>query len=560
MADTRRPCATVPRMLLHFPSSRAFTAATTALLLLAARPGWPQSPVASASGWDPTGPAATRWFAHVERLASDGMRGREAGSAEHREAADYVASQFKAAGLLPGTPTGFLQPVALTSRRLLEERSSLALVRDGVAEPVTLGAQATFGMRIDPAEAVAAPLVFAGYGLQAPEAGIDDFSGLDVRGKVVVHLVGSPAALPASLSAHHQSAWVRAATLRRLGAIGLIAIPNPRTLSLPWERSSANRLLPAMALADASLGDSAGQQVSITFNPAHAEALFAGSGRTFAELLALADTGQALPHFPLPLAIRARVAVDRQPVASHNVVGLLPGSDPALAGEYVVLTAHLDHLGVGTPINGDAIYNGAMDNASGIATLIEAASAVVAARPRRSVLFVAVTAEEKGLLGSRFFAHHPTVPRRAVVAGINMDMFLPLYPLRQVMVLGLGDSDLGDDVRTVAGTVGLGVQGDPQPRRNRFTRSDQYSFIREGIPALALKVGYDPGTPEAAIEAAWTKERYHAPSDDLEQPIDRAAAAGFTDVIGRLTVQVANRETKPSWKPESFFRRFVSPP
>ena len=350
---------------------------------------------------------------------------------------------------------------------------------------------------------------------------------------------------------------MRAETLRRLGAIGLISIPNPKTTDVPWERSSANRLAPAMALADASLGDSAGQQLAITFNPAHAELLFAGSGHTFAELLALAENRQPLPHFALPVSVRARVAVEKHPVESQNVVGLLRGSDPALAGEYVVLSAHLDHVGVGAPVNGDAIYNGAMDNASGIATLIEAASAIVAAKPKRSVLFVAVTAEEKGLLGSRYFARNPTVPRGAIVADINMDMFLPLYPLRQLMVLGLDESDLGDDVRAVAAAVGIGVQADPQPLRNRFIRSDQYSFIREGVPALAMKVGVEPGSPEAAIEAAWTKDRYHAPSDDLQQPIDRAAAVGFTEVIGRLAVQVANRPTRPAWNPESFFRRFA---
>ena len=224
-----------------------------------------------------------------------------------------------------------------------------------------------------------------------------------------------------------------------------------------------------------------------------------------------------------------------------------------------MLTAHLDHVGVGAPINGDAIYNGAMDNASGIATLIESASAIAAARPRRSVLLVAVTAEEKGLLGSRYFARNPTVPRASIVANINMDMFLPLFPLKQLMVLGLDESDLGDDVRAVAQEVGLGVLADPQPLRNRFIRSDQYSFVRDGVPALAMKVGVELGTPEAAIEAAWTQERYHAPSDDLQQPINRAAAVGFTEVIGRLAVRVANRPTRPTWKPDSFFRRFVRP-
>jgi Zn-dependent M28 family amino/carboxypeptidase len=210
-------------------------------------------------------------------------------------------------------------------------------------------------------------------------------------------------------------------------------------------------------------------------------------------------------------------------------------------------------------MNGDSIYNGAMDNASGIATLIESAKAVVEARPKRSVLFVAVTAEEKGLLGSRYFALNPTVPGGAMVANINMDMFLPLFPMKQVMVLGLDESDLGDDVRAVATAMGLGVQPDPEPQRNRFIRSDQYSFIREGVPALAMKVGYVEGSPEAQVSADWTRERYHGPADDLDQPIDRAAAADFTTMIGDLCVRVANRAVRPSWKDGSFFRRFAKP-
>ena len=175
------------------------------------------------------------------------------------------------------------------------------------------------------------------------------------------------------------------------------------------------------------------------------------------------------------------------------------------------------------------------------------------------MVFVAVTAEEKGLLGSRYYSLNPTVPREAIVANVNMDMFLPLFPLKSLMVLGLDESDLGDEVRAVAQEMGIGVQPDPQPQRNRFIRSDQYNFIRQGIPALALKLGFEPGSPEAKIDADWTRERYHAPSDDLAQPIDRAAAVGFTDMIGRLSLRVANRDTRPSWKGDSFFKRFVRP-
>jgi Zn-dependent M28 family amino/carboxypeptidase len=542
----------IPSSLRHAVSALLFTA------LLAAC-SQPAAPAGHAAGAGPGGDSAARWFSHVEALANDDMRGRETGSPEHRKAAEYIAEHFKAAGLQPAGTDGYLQPVAFRSRKIDETQSSLALVRGGKTEPVSLGEEATFGMRIDPPPSVDAPLVFAGHGLQIPELRHDDFSGLDVKGKVVVYISGSPKEVPGALAAHYQSAAERWSTLKRLGAIGVISIANPRSMDVPWERSAPNRLNPAMALADAGLDDTAGQQVSIAFNPAKAERVFAGSGHTFADLLKIADEGKALPHFPLPTSVRAKVTTDSQDVESQNVAGIIKGSDPALAGEFVVLTAHLDHVGVGAPIHGDSIYNGAMDNASGIATLIESASTIAAAKPRRSVVLVAVTAEEKGLLGSRYYALNPTVPKSAIVANINMDMFLPLYPLKTLMVLGLDESDLGDDIRTVAQEMGIGVNPDPQPQRNRFIRSDQYSFIREGVPALAMKVGFEPGSPEEKIDADWTRQRYHAPSDDLSQPIDRAAAVGFTAAIGRLSVRVANRATKPAWKETSFFKRFAEP-
>jgi Zn-dependent M28 family amino/carboxypeptidase len=536
--------------------------AVAAFLVACAPP--PAAPPAAAASGTPATPAtadveAAAWWAHVAFLATDEMRGRETGSPEHRKAANYVADQLAKAGVQPAGTNGFLQPVTFRSRKIDESKSSLTLVRRGKELPVGLGDEATFGMRIDPAPKVEAPLVFAGHGLVIPEVDHDDFAGLDVKGKVVVYLAGSPRSVPGALSAHYQSAAERWATLKRLGAIGTISVANPKSMDVPWERSAPNRLNPAMALADAALDDTAGQQVSVAFNPARAERLFEGSGRTFAEILKIADDGKALPRFALAQSVRAVVAVDSQVVESQNVAGVVRGRDPALADEFVVLTAHLDHVGIGAAIDGDTIYNGAMDNASGIATLIESAKTVVAARPRRSVVFVAVTAEEKGLLGSRYFALNPTVPKDGIVANINMDMFLPLFPMKTLMVLGLDESDLGDDVRAVAAAMTVGVQADPEPQRNRFIRSDQYSFIREGVPALAMKVGYEEGSPEAKIAADWTRQRYHAPSDDLDQPIDRGAAAAFTELIGDLCVRVANRDTKPAWREGSFFKRFARP-
>jgi Zn-dependent M28 family amino/carboxypeptidase len=253
------------------------------------------------------------------------------------------------------------------------------------------------------------------------------------------------------------------------------------------------------------------------------------------------------------------VTVERSTVESQNVAGILRGSDPRRRDEFVVVSAHLDHLGIGGAVNGDALYNGAMDNASGIAAILEVAQSLhdAAAKPARSILFLAVTAEEKGLLGSHYFAARPTVPRASIVADVNTDMFLPLFPMKSLMVLGLDESDLGNDVRASAKAVGITVQADPEPQRNRFVRSDQYSFIRAGVPSLAMKVGYEEHTPEAAIAAKWTAERYHAPSDDLQQPIDRSAAGKYVEVVRDLAVRIANRTDRPKWNDTSFFKRFA---
>jgi Zn-dependent M28 family amino/carboxypeptidase len=402
--------------------------------------------------------------------------------------------------------------------------------------------------------------MFVGYGLSAPDAGHDDFAGLDLKGKIAVFVLGVPAALNGAVAAHYQQAAVRWSALKAAGAVGSIAIPNPQTAEVPWERTAPARLNPVMTLVDPRFNDLAGMQVNAVVNPARADRLLAGSGQAAADLFAAATARTALPRFALPASLRVRAALESTPLQSDNVVALLPGSDPALAHEHLVLTAHLDHVGIGAPVNGDSIYNGAMDNASGIATLIEVARSLASAtpKPKRSLLFVAVTAEEHGLLGSRYFAGEPTVPKSSIVANINMDMFLPLFPMKSVMVLGLEESDLGDRVRDVATRAGLDVRPDLQPERNRFTRSDQYSFIRLGIPALALKVGFAPGSSEAAIDAAWTKERYHGPADDLQQPIDLGAAAAFTRLVAALAAEVANHPAKPEWKPGSFFRRFVT--
>jgi Zn-dependent M28 family amino/carboxypeptidase len=277
------------------------------------------------------------------------------------------------------------------------------------------------------------------------------------------------------------------------------------------------------------------------------------------EIMTLARDNKPLPTFPLAVTLRANAAVKRAPLEASNVAGILQGSDSRLRNEYVIMSAHLDHLGSGRPVNGDRIYNGAMDDASGVASVMEIARLMKAGgrKPKRSIVFLAVAAEEKGELGSHYFAAHPTVPARQIVADINLDMFMPLHALKVIEVQGLGESSLGESIRAAAAEAGVGVQADKEPEQNRFIRSDQYSFIKEGIPALAFKFGYEFGTPEETIHKDWLRDRYHKPSDDLNQPVDKVAAAQFDRIILSLIEKVADAPARPQWNEDSFFKRFA---
>jgi Zn-dependent M28 family amino/carboxypeptidase len=502
------------------------------------------------------------WWDHVKVLADDNMEGRDTGSAGLRKAEAYVVDQLKRSGVQPAGTDGYYQPVKFSSRQIIEADSSAALVRDGKVEPLTLGDDVIISSRVDVAPEAEAPLVFVGYGLTVPENNYDDFSGLDMKGKVAVILSGSPAEIPGPLASNYQTAGERWKALRNAGAIGMISIPNPASMDVPWSRIALNRNHVSMELADPVFHDTAGQQVSMLFNPAKAEQLFAGTGHSFDELAALGKDRKPLPHFALPVSIRVKAKLEKKEIESANIVAKLPGSDPTLKNEYVVLSAHIDHIGIGEPINGDRIYNGAMDNASGSAVLLDVAASLKKSpeKLKRSLLFVFVTGEEKGLLGSKYFTQYPTVDAKSMVADINIDMFLPIIPLKTLVVFGLAESDLGDLVTQVAQTHGVQVEADPEPQRNLFIRSDQYNFIRHGVPALAMGVAPDPNSAEQKkIFKDWLTNRYHAPSDDLAQPIDLSAAAQYEEIIRGLMVDVANDEHRPEWKTNSFFRRYANP-
>jgi hypothetical protein len=499
------------------------------------------------------------WWSHIEVLASDSMEGRNTGTEGYRKAASYVAAEFAAAGATPGAGDSFLQPVQFISRTIRESECSLELVRNGDAQPFVLGEEATISMSLVPVREIEAPLVFAGYAMSVPEAGYDDLAGLDLKGAIVVYISGGPSSIDAPLRAHAQSSEERWKALYAAGARGRMSISNPAKEDVPWERSVKRRFEARLTMAEPALDKTPGLEFSASLNGGNVQRLFDGSGHTLEEVLDLATREQPMIRFPLAGTLRARVSFDESTLTSDNVVGIIPGSDPELKDEYVVLSGHLDHLGVSGAVDGDSIYNGAMDNASGIATMIEIAKMAQAAgaKPRRSLVLLAVTGEEKGLLGSRHFAAHPTVAGGSIVANVNMDMYLPIVPFKILTVYGRGESDLGDWIGPIAERHGARVQDDPEPHRRIFVRSDQYNFILEGVPALSFKVGFEKGTPEEEVFANWTKNRYHAPSDDLSQPVDLEAAVTFTHMLYDYCMDIANRDERPQWKDHSFFKRFA---
>jgi Peptidase family M28 len=517
------------------------------------------------------------WWAHIQFLADDKLQGRNIGTEEFRQAVDYVAGQFQHLGLKPAGTLGYLQPIRFESRQLVQDQSSLTLIREGKEEPLALGTDATLSARADLAPKLEAPAVFVGYGLVIPEAHWDDLAGLDLKGKVAVYVnAPGPAEAPAPVKSHLASAGERWSVLHRAGAIGIATIaagrggagaargvpptdpPAGDAAGAASGRGGRGAPQPSVTLADQALSETKGMEVAMSLTARGVDKLFAGSGHTYAEIQALVRDNKPLPRFPLTGTLRSQAVLKHDTLDSPNVVGMVPGHGK-LKNEYVILSAHLDHVGVGRAVNGDTIYNGAMDDGSGVATVIEVARLLKEskAKLKRSVIFLMVTAEEKGELGSQYFAAHPTVPFKNIVADINLDMFLPLYPLKVIEVQGLMESTLGETVKAAAEVDGVEVQIDQEPAENRFIRSDQYSFIRRGIPSLAFKFGYQPGSPDETTRKNWVRDRYHKPSDDLTQPVDTAAAAKFDRIILRLMETVANDTARPSWRQDSFFRRFA---
>ncbi|WP_408589843.1 M28 family peptidase [Novosphingobium sp.] len=515
------------------------------------------TPVRAENRADPDG---TQWWGYIATLAGDTFEGRDTGSAGHLAAADFVAAEFRKAGAKPAGAGGtYFQAVPLVSEAIDAARSGVRVDVAGASTPLAVGEDIVLSAGVPQPAALTAPLAFIGYGLAIPEAGHDDFADVDLRGKVAVRIYSGPSGISGALLAHSQ-AYALPKALEKAGAVGLITIIPPHHRDIPWDFVRRNGRHSGMYIDDPAQQDFVGPHLNGLINPAKAAALFAGSGHSLDDIFAAASTQRPIAGFPLNGSITANVAMTTRQLTSPNVVALLPGSGK-LKAQYVVISAHLDHVGIGEPVKGDPIHHGAMDNASGVASMLEVANQLPkkADKPRRSILLVAVTGEEKGLLGSRYFAGNPTVPKGSIVADINLDQPLPLFPLKHLLVMGEEQSSLGPIARATALAQGFDTVPDGEPDRMLFVRSDNYSFIRTGVPAIGLTFGHPKGTPEDAKVADWFLTRYHTPQDNLSQPVDKVAASVFNAYLTALVARVASEPVVPHWNSDSFFKRFERP-
>ena len=504
--------------------------------------------------------SAAAFQAHVRYLADDRLRGRLPGTPGYQLAVDYVTAQFQKMGVRPAGDNGaFTQKVRL--RRAFVEPGAI-LERQpaqGAAQPLAYGTDFTVYPNPGQAEVrVDAPLVFAGYGISAPELGYDDYAGLDAKGKIVVLTRQPPRQFGDNEQQYFGDVRTKLETAARHGAVGVLLADNKAGSPPPQAPKGVV----------SALGPDAKVAVSRTYAPGPAQLVGSLSAAALQTLFAsaAADTTQTLAALrsgkPASQALLGRLSAAYrsryQDVDSYNVVGKIEGSDAKLRNEYVVHSAHLDHLGVGPAVNGDSIYNGAHDNATGVASVLEIARAYgrLKEKPRRSVLFVLVTGEEMGLLGSSYFAKFPTVPKAALVADVNTDMPTIIAPLLAVVPLGALHSSLLQPVEAAAVYLGLAVEPDPEPAQHRFIRSDQYSFVIQGVPALHIKYGNKTGDGKNNLSEQvqkWRALTYHKPQDGLGGTFDWDAGRKYAQLNFLIGYQVAQATARPNWNKGDFF-------
>ena len=514
--------------------------------------------------------------AHMRFLSDSLLQGRAPGTPGYDVAATYVASQLEGMGLRPSVSGRWFQPVTLQKAVVDSAASSLFLTVNGKEQKLVDAKDYILGARFvnSPGKDsrvesdVNAPVVFVGFGVTAPDQKYDDFAGVDVRGKMILEIFGAPATFPSTERAYYSDTTVKAKIALAHGAAGTLLILMPADWKfLPWDwmvsqvpggemRWQENNGAPHDYFPEL--------KGNATFSPEGAKLLFAGAPRTVEQVFATAQAGTP-QAFAMPVSLRIHSVASQTVVTSSNIVAELQGSDPALRGEYVVFTAHVDHVGICPPVAGDNVCHGAVDNASGTAAVLEIARAFTALPrpPRRSVLFVFVTGEEMGLLGSDYYAHFPTVPLKSIVADINIDGIAgTYYSMNDVVALGAEHSTLGNEVAAAGKLMGYDISPDPMPEVVAFIRSDQYSFVLQGVPSVYIVDGIhatDPKVNGMEVNKKWIDTVYHTPLDSMNQPFVWESIAKATLMNFLVGYQVAQHDQAPAWNANDFFGTTFGP-
>ena len=500
---------------------------------------------------------------HIRVLADDSLEGRAPGTRGFSGAAQYVETSLSTLGLDPAGIDGtYQQPVPLRESLVIEEASGMRISSpSGVEE---LGYGVDFYLSPDPLRETVtvseAAVAFVGYGVSAPGLGYDDYANIDVEGKIVAYLTGAPPAFPSNERAYYSSGATKQSEAIARGAVGILSFTYPGDPRFRWEVNLARSKRGSFAWLDDDGNPNRGNLAilgSASLNHPAARTLFAGAPQPIEEAFSAAaeSTPQA---FDLATRVSIGTTSSHRRVDSWNVIARLEGSDPVLRDEHVVYVAHVDHFGIGVEVDGDAIYNGAHDNASGTSIVLEIARAFASlpTRPRRSVLFLIATAEEWGLLGSDYFVENPTVPRSSLVANFSLDMPFLFHPLRDIVPYGAEHSTLASPVRAASEHLGLAIGPDPIPEQVLFIRSDHFSFVRRGIPALFIKSGFETGDPNldgGAINTAFRQNLYHTPFDEVDQGFDFEAGAAHARVNFLTGYIIAQETARPTWNPGDFF-------
>lgn len=501
---------------------------------------------------------------HLFFLADDLLEGRDTGSQGHEIASLYIASEFEKYGLTPAGDNGsYMQRVQFRQSFLDQSSPELTLTGPEGEQSLSYPKDYITYPNVSATEtSMSGELVFVGYGIIADELEHNDYEGLDVEGKIVVVVSGKPKSFPSEEGAHFASGRQKLKYAADNGAVGYISLATPLSEKVRPYQNSLNYLHTPSVRWLKEDGMPSNTQPAIKgsayMNVETAEKLFVGAPTSLAEVYEMLEEDKSPKGFDLPYSVSLTSKSEHKQISSPNVVGILEGSDPVLKNEYVVYSAHSDHIGFAKTVKKDKINNGAMDNASGTAVLMETARmfSQMGDKPKRSILFVAVSGEEKGLLGSDYYARNPTVPEGSMVANVNLDMPILTYEFADVIAFGANHSDMQESVAKAAENIGLTLSPDPWPEQALFTRSDHYSFVKQGVPSVFLVPGLKSADPEvdgAKVFGEFLKTNYHKPGDDLSQPFNWKAARKFAEVNFQIGNTLANQNKKPSWNEGDFF-------